>query len=345
MSVDLRSDTFTLPTPAMREVMARAEVGDDVFGEDPTVNRLQEEVACLTGKEAGLFVPSGTMGNQAALYAHTARGQEVIVEENAHIFYYEAGAPAVLSGVQLRPLAGEKGVLSAKQIEAAIRQDNVHFPETSLICLENTLNRGGGRVFPQQEIDEIRKVADAHHVKLHLDGARLWNAAVASGRSLAACAAPFDSINLCFSKGLGAPVGSIVVGDKAFIKKVHQARKILGGAMRQCGIVAAGALHAVHHHYDRLADDHARARRLAEAVNALDGLSVDLDAVETNIVIITVTREDLSASHIANALKAAGVWVLDLGPKMLRAVTHLNVDDAGIDQAIMVFQETLRNPF
>jgi len=341
MIVDLRSDTFTLPTPEMRDIMAHAEVGDDVFGEDPTVNRLQDEVARLTGKEAGLFVPSGTMGNQVAIYAQTARGQEVIVEENAHIFYYEAGAPGVLSGVQLRPLGGEKGLMTATQIEAAVRPENVHFPPTSMICLENTLNRGGGRIYPFEEIKKIREVATAHNVRLHLDGARLWNAAVASGRSLAECAAPFDSINLCFSKGLGAPVGSIVVGDRAFIEKAHRARKIMGGAMRQAGIVAAGALHAVHHHLDRLSDDHARARRLAEAVNTMNGLSVDLDAVETNIVIMTVTRQDLSAETIARSLRKAGVHVLALGPQMLRAVTHLNVDEAGIDQAIAIFKETM----
>ena len=341
MIVDLRSDTFTQPTPAMREAMAQAPVGDDVFGEDPTLNRLQEEVASLLGKEAALFVPSGTMGNQVAIHAQTQPGQEIIVDENAHIFYYEAGAPALLSGVQIRTLPGQGGVMTAGQVEAAIRDENIHFPPTALICLENTLNRGGGRVYPLDEILRIREVADRRGVRMHLDGARLWNAAVATGIDLATWAAPFDSLNLCFSKGLGAPVGSIVVGDKDFIRRARRARKVLGGGMRQAGIIGAGALHAVHHHIDRLADDHHRARRLAEAVNRLDGLSVELDAVETNIVIMTVTREGLSAAKVARGLRDQGVWLLDLGPVMLRAVTHLGVDDAGIDRAIDVFGRVL----
>ncbi|MCK5148875.1 aminotransferase class I/II-fold pyridoxal phosphate-dependent enzyme [bacterium] len=339
MIVDLRSDTFTKPTPAMRKAMASAEVGDDIFNEDPTINRLQDETAAMLGKEAGLFVPSGHMGNQAAIYAHTQRGQEVIVDENAHLFYYESGAPALLSGVQLRTLPGRGGIMSAAQIEAAIRPDNIHFPPTSLICIENTLNRGGGRIYPLAEIKAIRTLADSHGVKMHLDGARLWNAAVASGIPLAEWAAPFDSVSLCFSKGLGAPVGSIIVGDHVFIEKAHRARKIFGGGMRQSGIIGAGALYAIRHHMDRLSEDHVRARRLAEAVDKIDGISVDMNSVETNIIIMSVTRDDMSAEDMSLQLEKRGVLMFALGPKMLRAVTHLDVDDEGIDKAIAVFRE------
>ena len=342
MIVDLRSDTFTKPSPEMRRAMADAEVGDDVFGEDPTVNRLQEKVAAMLGKQAGLFVASGTMGNQVAINAHTQPGDEVILDQNAHIFYYEAGAPALLSGVQLRTLPGENGIITAEQVEQAIRPDNVHFPPTRLICLENTHNRAGGTIFPLEEIKRIRKLADARGVKMHLDGARLWNASIASGISLKEYAKYFDSVSVCFSKGLGAPVGSLVVGDKDYIGRTHRYRKIYGGAMRQVGIIAAGAMYAVEHNIERMAEDHRNARALAEAVAELPGISVDIDSVQTNIVVMEVEKAKYIAQQITDELKKHNILILAIGPDKLRAVTHLDVSEEGIRTAVEVFHKILR---
>ncbi len=339
MIVDLRSDTFTKPSPEMREIMAKAEVGDDVFGEDPTVNHLQDKVADMLGKEVGLFVASGTMGNQVSVNAHTQPGQEVILDSQAHIFYYEAGGPALLSGVQLRPLVGVNGVLTADQIQEAIRPDNVHFPPTQLICLENTHNRAGGRIYPIEEIRKIRKVAKSHTIQMHLDGARLWNASVATGISMKEYASYFDSVSVCFSKGLGAPIGSLVVGDTSYIQRAHRYRKIYGGGMRQVGILAAAAMYAVENNVQLLSDDHRRARKLAEAVSSLHGFTIDMDSVQTNIVIIDVDAETRTAQHIADALKKKDVLLLAIGPQKLRVVTHLEVTDDGIDRAIGAFQE------
>jgi threonine aldolase len=339
MTVDLRSDTFTKPSQAMRNAIAKAEVGDDVFGEDPTVNGLQEKVAALMGKEAGLFVASGTMGNQVAINAHTQPGHEVILDDQAHIFYYEAGAPALLSGVQLRPLPGKNGILSADQIEAAIRLDNVHFPPTRLICLENTHNRAGGRIFPMEEIRKIRKLADSHDIKMHLDGARLWNASIATGISMKEYGSCFDSVSVCFSKGLGAPVGSLVVGEESFIQRAHRYRKIYGGGMRQVGILAEAALYALENNLDKMADDHKHAGKLAEAVSGLPGFHVDMDSVQTNIVMIDVDKGKNTALQVAEILKEKDVLLLALGPQRLRAVTHLDVSEDGIDKAIDVFKK------
>jgi len=338
MTVDLRSDTFTRPTPAMRQAIAEAEVGDDVFGEDPTCNRLQEQVAEMLGKEAGLFVTSGTMGNQVCIKALTSPGDEVIVEKDSHIFHYEAGAPGILSGVQLHTLEGERGFLSADRIEAAIRPPNIHHAPTRLICLENTHNRAGGTIFPLEAIQAIRVLADKYELQMHLDGARLWNASAASGISLRTWARYFDTVTVCFSKGLGAPVGSLVAGSKDRIEKARRIRKILGGGMRQAGILAAGALYAVENHIGRLADDHRRARRLAEALNSMPGLRIDLDAVQTNIVFIEVEREEMTAANAAGILAGRGVLMLALTPKRLRAVTHLEISDADIDRTIEVFR-------
>ena len=339
MVVDLRSDTFTKPSPGMREAIAHAEVGDDVFGEDPTVNRLQEKVASMLGKEAGLFVASGMMGNQVAVNAHTQPGDEVILEFDSHIFQYEAGAPALLSGVQLCPLPGERGVLTAEQVEAAIRPDNVHYPRTSLVCLENTHNRAGGTIYPLEEMGRIREVADRYGLKMHLDGARLWNASVATGIPLEEYGRYFDSVSVCFSKGLGAPVGSLIAGDRAFISRARRYRKVYGGGMRQVGILAAGALYALEHNVERLAEDHRNARRLAEAVAVLTGGSVDLNSVETNIVIFEIDPKTMSAQQAAKALEERGILLLPFGPTRLRAVTHLEVLEEGIDQAIAAFRE------
>ncbi len=341
MLVDLRSDTFTKPTQAMRDAIASADVGDDVFGEDPTVNLLQEKVASMLGKEAGLFVASGTMGNQVAINALTQPGDEVILESQAHIFFYEAGAPALLSGVQLRTIPGEMGVLTAEQITSAIRPDNVHFPPTRLICLENTHNRAGGAIYPIEQIKHIRQIAESRNIQMHLDGARLWNASVASGIPLADWARYFDSVSLCFSKGLGAPVGSMLVGSRDFIHRAHRYRKIYGGAMRQVGILAAAALYAVEHHVDKLADDHVHARLLAEAVNALPGLRVDLDSVQTNIVVIRVEGAKRSASEIVHLLRDKDVLLLATGSDMIRAVTHLEISEENIHTAIRAFRDVM----
>ena len=341
MVVDLRSDTFTKPDQAMRKVMARAEVGDDVFGEDPTVNRLQEVVAEMLGKEAGLFVASGTMANQTALNAHTQPGDEVVLEGTSHIFYYEAGAPALLSGVQLRTLPGKAGVLTAEQISKAIRPDNVHCPPTTLICLENTHNNAGGTIYPVEEIERIRLLADASGLRMHLDGARLWNASVASGVGLKEYASYFDSVSVCFSKGLGAPVGSLIAGDADYIKRAHRYRKMYGGGMRQAGIIAAGALYAVENNIDRLADDHRNAKKFAEGVNRIDGISVDMETVQTNIVYMEVDGARYMAKDVEDRLREADVLVLALGPHRLRAVTYLEISEEDIDRAIRVFEETL----
>ncbi len=343
MIIDLRSDTFTKPSEAMREAMASAEVGDDVFGEDPTVNRLQQKVASMLGKEAGLFVASGTMGNQVAVNAHTQPGDEVILEAQAHIFYYEAGAPALLSGVQLRPVPGNRGVLTHAHVEAAIRPSNVHFPPTRLICLENTHNRAGGAIYPIEDIREIRRVADEHGLSMHLDGARLWNASVATGIPLNEYGRYFDSISVCFSKGLGAPVGSLVAGSGATIERAHRYRKIYGGGMRQVGIIAAGALYAVEHNIERMAEDHQNARLLAERVAELPGVSVDMDVVQTNIVIMEVKGAKYTAPQIVEALKERGVLILAIGPDKLRAVTHLQVSTEDIQRAIDIFKKILKN--
>lgn len=339
MPVDLRSDTFTRPTPEMRRAMAGAEVGDDVFGEDPTVNALQDKCASLFGKEAALFVASGTMGNQVAVNAHTQPGQEVILEADSHIFYYEAAGPALLSGVQLRPLPGKNGVLSAEDVARAIRPENVHFPPTALVCLENTHNRAGGTIYPLDEIRKIHEIAKNQGIKMHLDGARLWNASIATGIPLRDYADCFDSLSVCFSKGLGAPVGSLVAGDAAFMKRAHKYRKIYGGGMRQAGIIAAGALYAMEHHLDRLQEDHANAKALAEAIADRSPFSVSLDSVQTNIVIIQVDESRLGSAEAAARLNEKGIQVLSLGPDMLRAVTHLEVSAEQIDEAIQAFHQ------
>lgn len=342
-TIDLRSDTITRPTPEMREAMARAEVGDDVFGDDPTVNLLQERSAELFGKEAALFVPSGTMANQVAIRSHTEPGDEVIVESNSHIFLYEGGGFAALSGVSARCIEGERGLLAATDVRDAVRPAGglSHFPVTKLICLENTSNRGGGTVYSPQVVDEIAAVASEEGLALHLDGARFFNAAVALDRSPAELAGPFDSIAYCLSKGLGCPVGSLLVGSREFIDRSHRFRKMFGGGMRQAGVLAAAGLHALDHHVDRLADDHGRARRLAEALAAMEGPSVDLTGVETNMVYVDVRETDLDAAVWVERLDALGVRVVATSAQELRAVTHLDVDDAGISRAIDAFAAVL----
>jgi threonine aldolase len=336
--IDLRSDTVTKPTQAMRKAMAEAEVGDDVFGEDPTVNGLQEKLASLLGKSEGLFVPSGTMSNQICIKSHTQPGDEIICEKNAHLYIYEAGGPAFHSGVQVMPLPGKLGVLTADQIEEAVRPQNIHNPVTRLICLENTHNRAGGTVFPLEEIRGIRQMADRYGLQMHLDGARLWNAEAATGIPLKTWAQSFDSVSVCFSKGLGAPVGSLIAGDEAFIGKARRYRKLFGGGMRQAGILAAAAIHAVDHHVKRLADDHRNARLLAEAICGIPAFQVDMEAVQTNIVYFETLKPGLSAGEAVVRLKEKGVAVLAVGPRRIRAVTHLDVSEQQIREAIEIFR-------
>jgi len=340
-TIDLRSDTVTKPSPAMRQAMAAAEVGDDVFGEDPTVNRLQEKVAELLGKESALFVPSGTMGNEIAVKCHTRPGDEVICEAGCHIYNYESGAAPFLSGVQFRPIQGQRGVITADQVESAINPPPDHFPRTSLITLENTHNGAGGTVFPLNEMARLYTLAQNRNLKLHLDGARIWNASAASGVSVKECARCCDSISVCFSKGLGAPVGSAVAGSREFISEAHRLRKLFGGGMRQAGILAAAALYALEHNLDRLEEDHRNARFLAEVLANIPGIKLDIEAVQTNIIIFDVAETGRSVAEIVQRLKEKGVLVVPFGGTRIRAVTHLDVDQKDIERAVMVLQEVL----
>ncbi|MFB0515576.1 MAG: low-specificity L-threonine aldolase [Candidatus Neomarinimicrobiota bacterium] len=339
--IDLRSDTVTVPSLAMRQAMAQAKVGDDVFGEDPTVIELQEEVARLLGQEAGLFVPSGTMSNQIAIKAHTQPGDEVICEAGAHIMNYEAGGPAFHSQVQLNPIQGRLGVFTAEQVEELIRAPNVHMPPTRLVCIENTHNSAGGTIFPLEEIGRIAEVVRKHGLVMHLDGARLMNAVVATGIPAHEWAKAFDSVTLCLSKGLGAPVGSVVCGSRAFIERAHRYRKLFGGGMRQVGIIAAGGLYAIRNHVADLARDHQRARRLAEALSGIAGVTINPDEVHTNIVFFRVAEQKGSGAGVEARLQAEGILCLALARQKIRLVTHRDLTDEDIDNAIQAFQKVL----
>lgn len=339
--VDLRSDTVTRPSPEMRRAMVEAEVGDDVFGDDPTVNRLQERVAELLGKEAAILVPSGTMANQTSIRAQTRPGDEIVCHADSHIYHYEAGAPAGISGCSLRLLPGERGVFDAAAVRGAVRPTDSHFAQTSLVVIENTHNRGGGSIWPVNAIAEIRAVADEFGLRMHLDGARLMNACVATGRKPTEYTRYFDTVSMCFSKGLGAPVGSAVAGSKETIRRVHRSRKMCGGGMRQAGILAAAALYAIEHNIDRLADDHANAKRLAKALAEMPGVQVDPASVETNIVFFDVEPRIGTAKAVCDALRELHVWMLPVSPQRVRAVTHLDVSSQDIDLAIRTLQGVL----
>lgn len=330
MPIDLRSDTITQPTLGMREAIATAEVGDDVLGDDPTVQQLERYVAGLLGKEAAVFMPSGTMTNQVALRTHTEPGDEVILESQAHIYYYEGGAPAALAGVMCRLIDGDRGVFTAAALERVLRPVNVHYPKTKLVCLENTHNRGGGKIYPVDEIDAIAQVCQQHNLKLHLDGARLWNACIATGTDTADYVKAFDSVSVCFSKGLGAPIGSALAGSHEFIQRARRFRKMYGGGMRQAGMMAAGALYALKHHRARLEEDHINAQVLASGLQAIPGIAVDPNAVETNIVVFQTPS--LPAQELVERLKLKGIYVGAVGPNAIRAVTNLMVTDEQIRQ-------------
>jgi threonine aldolase len=331
--VDLRSDTVTKPTPAMREAMARAEVGDDVFGDDPTVNALQQRIATMLGFEAALFVPSGTQSNLVAIMSHCQRGDEYIVGQMAHTYRWEGGGAAVLGSVQPQPLAHQgDGTLALADIEAAIKPDDAHFARSRLLCLENTL---GGRALPLAYMRDATALACRRGLAAHLDGARLFNAATALHVSAREIAQHFDSVSVCFSKGLGAPVGSALCGSREFIARAHRWRKMAGGGMRQAGVLAAAALHALEHHVERLAEDHANARRLAEGLAGLPGVTVE--SPQTNIVFVEVAGK--RAVGLLDHLKASGV--LATGLYRLRFVTHLDVDAAGVDRAVAAMRDHL----
>jgi threonine aldolase len=333
--VDLRSDTVTRPSAGMRAAMAEAELGDDVFGDDPTVNALQARIAALLGKEAALFMPSGTQSNLAAIISHCGRGDEYLVGQLAHCYRYEAGGAAVLGSVQPQPLPNQPdGTLALADIEAAIKPDDEHFARSRLLCLENTW---GGQVLPLDYIAEACALARRHELTTHLDGARLFNAAVQSGRPARDIAAHFDSVSVCFSKGLGAPVGSALVGSRDLIRRAHRWRKMLGGALRQSGVLAAAALYALDHHIDRLADDHALAARLAEGLRGIAGLGVQ--SPQTNMVFVDVPAA--KAPGLLGHLKQSGV--LTTGDQRLRFVTHLDVDAAGVDRAVAALRQHLEH--
>jgi threonine aldolase len=340
--VDLRSDTITRPTPSMRRAMAEAEVGDDVFGEDPTVNRLEGMAAERLGKEAALFVPSGTMANLASLFAHCGRGDEVILGDQSHTYIYEQGGIAVLGSIHPRPLHNEPdGTIDLHAIEAAIRPENVHFPRTRLISLENTHNRCHGSSLSLSYLAAVREVADRYGLKVHLDGARLFNAAVARAVEAREIAAWADSVSFCFSKALAAPIGSVVCGSRAFIAEARRARKVLGGGMRQAGVLAAACIVALEEMVDRLADDHANARGLAEGLVDVGGLSIDPALVTTNMVYVEVERKDMTSQLLAERLSAEGVLVLPTNPHRIRAVTHYQVTPDDIHQALDAFRRVM----
>jgi threonine aldolase len=338
--VDLRSDTITRPTPAMRRAMAEAEVGDDVFGEDSTTNALQQRVADLLGKEAAIFVPSGSMANQTSIRAHTSPGDEIICDVSSHAYLYEGGAPAAISGCSYAFVQGERGVFTVEQVKASIKPaGNHHFANTRLVLVENTHNRGGGSIWPVEAMAEVYQFARQAGLAVHLDGARLMNACVATGKPPTDYTRHVDSCSICFSKGLGAPVGSAVAGTRTFIDRVHRFRKMFGGGMRQTGILAAAALYALDHHVERLADDHAHAKRLATAIADVAGIRLNPDHVQTNIVIFDLDDRLAPAEHFVEKLGAAGVRMLAIGPARVRAVANLEVDQAGIDRAINVIRK------
>jgi len=337
--VDLRSDTLTQPTPEMREAMARAEVGDDVWGEDPTVQRLEGLAARRLGKPAGLFVTSGTQGNLISVLTHTRPGQEIVVDFDSHVFNNEVAGAPVIGQVQMRPTKTERGFLTPEQVRDALRPANIHVPTTGLVCVENTHNRHGGTCCTPEEIAAVAAVAHEAGVPVHLDGARLFNAAVALGRPAAEFARHVDSVTFCISKGLSAPVGSVICGSAEFIERARRWRKMLGGGMRQVGVLSAAGIVALERMVDRLAEDHVNARRLAEGLAKLPGLRIDLASVQTNIVIVRVERGAAATEDLVKGCAARKVKVHAMGPAAIRCVTHKDVDAEDISRALEAFRE------
>lgn len=336
--IDLRSDTVTCPSKAMREAMANAEVGDDVFGEDPTVNALQKKCAELSGKEAALFVPTGCMSNQLAIKSQTNPGDEILLEAESHILNYETAAPAFISQVQAFSIQGSNGIITSAQIKKYIRPSAYYFPKTSLLCLENTHNRAGGTIYPIETIKEISELGRNENIRLHLDGARIFNACVETGITLKEYASYFNTVSFCFSKGLGAPVGSVLCGDKETITKAHKFRKILGGGMRQSGILAAAAIYALDNNIERLKDDNKKAKTFAEGISVFKDIAVDLETIQTNIVIFHLNRSESDILKFKFDLKQNGVLISDGSYGSLRTVFHLDVSEEQVNEAIEVFK-------
>jgi threonine aldolase len=335
--IDLRSDTVTTPTPEMRKVMAEAEVGDDVFREDPTVNALEEKVARRFGYEAGLFVPSGTMANQLSINVLTGQGDEVLIEEKGHIFNYESTGAAHLSSVQLRPLKGEKGKLSAELLKDTVRGAHDWDPRTRVIAIENTTNKGGGCCYTEDELRTIRAFADQHNLLVHLDGARIWNAMTATETDPQFYSSIADTMSLCFSKGLGAPVGSMLLSSGEHISQARRMRKMWGGGMRQIGLLAAAADYGIEYHYPLLKDDHRRAQELAQTIDGCNMLSIDMDSVETNILIFDIKNE--SAQWAVEKLEEKEIRIVPFGPQTLRATFHFQITDEDLAQVQSAFVE------
>jgi threonine aldolase len=343
-TIDLRSDTVTLPTAAMKAAITTAPLGDDVFEEDPTTIELENLAAQKMGMEAGLLVASGTMGNLVSVLTHCTRGEEVILGDASHTYLYEAGGIAALGGIHPRVIGNEpNGTLALEKIESVIRTENVHFPRTRLICLENTQNKCGGRLLSTQYMAEVRQLALQHGLKVHLDGARIFNAAVAFGIDVKALTKDADSVSLCLSKGLAAPVGSVICASQAFITEARRARKILGGGMRQCGIIAAAGIVALNNMVERLADDHAHAQALAQGIAQIKGLAIDPASVETNIVFFDVTHEHLTGHMLVERLNKQGIKMLALGPNCVRAVTHWGIAAPDIDATLVALSEAMES--
>ena len=337
--VDLRSDTVTQPTPEMREIMSSAIVGDDVLGDDPNVNELQRRMAEMLGKEAAIFIPSGTMSNAIAIRAHTNPGDEIITERYSHIYVYEGGGYAALSGCSVALVDANLGIMKPNDVAKAIRKAEGslgHYPNGSLVCVENTSNRGGGTYYSQDDLDEIAHIAHDNNCAAHVDGARLFNAAIATSTNPARMVRDYDSISICLSKGLGAPVGSVLVGSSEFISRAHRWRKMFGGGMRQAGMLAAAGIYALENNIDRLADDHSRAKNLAIAINNLESFSVNLDTVQSNMVYISC--DEGQSQLLVDNLCKEGIDILTINDSTVRAVIHLHITDEDVDRTINAFK-------
>jgi threonine aldolase len=339
--IDLRSDTVSKPTPDMRRIMAEAEVGDDVYGDDPSVLRLEQRTAEILGKEAAVYMPTGTMSNQVALRTHTEAGDEILADIAAHVWHYEGGAPAALSGLILRPLMGRHGIFTADDVHRAIRVPHRFMPDTvtaptKLVCAENTHNNGGGTIWPIDQIKDVAEAARSHGLATHLDGARLWHAAIATGVPESSYASPFDTVSVCFSKGLGAPLGSALAGSKELIARARRFKQVFGGGFRQAGIVAAGALYALENHRERLAEDHENAAKLARGLEDIHGIDIDTSLVQTNIVRFQVST--LKASELVERCHDKGLYMLPGGRDQVRAVTHIGVTRPMIDEALSIMR-------